>query len=70
MNIDEEIIVAVAKAIEGPHNDLPAYYVKMTLSQLRDHRWNRLTLQEQNVRKNEARAAIKEFEKIRKLYDY
>lgn len=70
MQIDDEIIVAVAKAIEGPHNDLPAYYVKHSLNQLRELRWKRLTIQERNARKNEARAAIKEFEKIRKLYDY
>ena len=53
----EDQVERVARAIEGPHLPVPAT-CKFSLDELRETRWGMLSRQEQQVRLNEARAAI------------
>lgn len=54
--ITTERVLAVAKAIEGPHSN--KFVTKDRLEELRNVRWAQLSGQDQGVRMQEARAAI------------
>lgn len=54
-------ILAVAKAIEGPHDSQGVYQTDpVRLKQLREHRWEMLSEHEQGVRLVEAETALSE----------
>lgn len=54
---DDELIEAMAKAINGPHLPVPATS-KFTLDQLRYVRWSALSNSERQSKLNEAKAAL------------
>jgi hypothetical protein len=54
---DDPELLAIAKAINGPWRDVPAE-CKFTLQQLRDAKWEQLSISDQNCRLQEAKAVM------------
>lgn len=57
MDDNDKLILAVAKAIEGPHNST-RHLTDEKMDELRDVRWGMLNAQDRHTRLQQARAAL------------
>lgn len=59
MRVDDELILNLAKALNGPYNLNEVILPGPKLVALREIRWNSITTNERHVKISEARSAIK-----------